>query len=77
MCQIISCKPKQNNCLVSFEIKNTIKGPLNVYLSYENFYQSFKPFADSVPLYQLSGHKTTHLKKNQRIKTHLQQLLIE
>lgn len=32
-------------------------GPLNVHLIFENFFQALKPFAGSVPLYQLSGKK--------------------
>ena len=44
-----------NHCEIDFTIENKLQGPVNVYLQLDNFYQSHKKFANSLPRKQLRG----------------------
>lgn len=64
-------------CTVDLDIPESMTGPLNIHLLYENFYQALKPFASAVPLYQLSGKKQSFFNKNQLFTSHLPQLFVK
>lgn len=49
--------PLGAKCRLDVELTEPIQGPLHLHLAFEDFFQPLKPFATSVPLYQLDGHK--------------------